>query len=281
MPGPTAGCGPGDVAAAVDRDTVLVSVMLVNNETGVVQPVADIAQAVHAASGGRRPIVHTDAVQAFGKLPFRPGDLGVDAASLSAHKIGGPRGIGALWLRTGTSLPVVAAGGGQERGLRPGTENVAGAAGFAAAAEARLARLAEDAVRARDLADRLVHGLAAVAGARLFPDSRAGGESDLFSPWIVCFGFPPLPGEVVVRLAGERGICIASGSACSSRKKIRTRVLEAMGYDRKTALSAVRVSTGPATTEADIDALLGFLRADLAPHFAAAAGAIAHPGSRR
>jgi cysteine desulfurase len=270
--GPDGRVHPRDVAAMVDRDTAVVSVMLVNNETGVVQPVAEIARAVREAAGRRRVIVHTDAVQAFGKLPFAPDTLDVDAASVSAHKVGGPRGIGALWLRTGTSLTVLATGGGQERGMRPGTENVAGAAGFAAAAEARLARLAADAARARDLAARLVRGLATVPGARLFPASRAAGESDLFSPWIVCFGFPPLPGEVVVRLAGERGICIASGSACSSRKKIRTRVLEAMGLDRATALSAVRVSTGPATTEADIDALLDFLSADLAPHFATASG---------
>ncbi len=270
--GPDGRVHPRDVAAMVDRDTAVVSVMLVNNETGVVQPVAEIARAVREAAGRRRVIVHTDAVQAFGKLPFAPDTLDVDAASVSAHKVGGPRGIGALWLRTGTSLTVLATGGGQEHGMRPGTENVAGAAGFAAAAEARLARLAADAARARDLAARLVRGLATVPGARLFPASRAAGVSDLFSPWIVCFGFPPLPGEVVVRLAGERGICIASGSACSSRKKIRTRVLEAMGLDRATALSAVRVSTGPATTEADIDALLDFLSADLAPHFAVASG---------
>ena len=277
--GPDGRVRPADVAAAVDRDTVVVSVMLVNNETGVVQPVAEIARAVREAAGGRRLVVHTDAVQAFGKLPFAPDALGVDAASISAHKIGGPRGIGALWLRGGTSLPVVAAGGGQERGMRPGTENVAGAAGFAAAAEARLARLAADAARARGLAVRLVSGLVSIPGARLFPAARADGESDLFSPWIVCFGFPPLPGEVVVRLAGERGICIASGSACSSRKKIRTRVLEAMGCDRRTALSAVRVSTGPSTSEADIDALLAFLGAELGPHFAAAVGGTAAGGA--
>jgi cysteine desulfurase len=276
--GPDGRVQPGAVAAAVDGDTAMVSVMLVNNETGVVQPVAEIARAVGEAAGMRRVIVHTDAVQAFGRLPFAPGALGVDAASVSAHKIGGPRGIGALWLRAGLSLTVLATGGGQERGMRPGTENVAGAAGFAAAAEARLARLAADTARARDLAARLVRGLASVPGVRLFPASRTVGESDLFSPWIVCFGFPPLPGEVVVRLAGERGICIASGSACSSRKKIKTRVLEAMGLDRRTALSAVRVSTGPATTEAEIDELLDFLRADLAPHFAAAVGGSAAAG---
>jgi cysteine desulfurase len=270
--GPDGRVQPRDVAAAVDRDTAIVSVMLVNNETGVVQPVAEIAGAVRGAAGRRRVIMHTDAVQAFGKLPFAPGALDVDAASVSAHKVGGPRGIGALWLRAGMSLTVLAVGGGQERGMRPGTENVAGAAAFAAAAEARLARLAADSPRARDLAARLVRGLASVPGARLFPASRAAGESDLFSPWIVCFGFPPLPGEVVVRLAGERGICIASGSACSSRKAIKTRVLEAMGYDRRTALSALRVSTGPATTGADIDALLAFFRAELAPHVAAAVG---------
>jgi cysteine desulfurase len=278
--GPDGRVRPEEVAGAVDRDTAVVSVMLVNNETGVVQPVAEIARAVRAAAGGRRVLVHTDAVQAFGKIPLDPGSLGVDAASLSAHKLGGPRGIGALWLRGGTSLPVIASGGGQERGMRPGTENVAGAAGFAAAAEARLARLAADSVRARGLASRLVRGLASLPGARLFPASRADGESDFFSPWIVCFGFPPLPGEVVVRLAGERGICIASGSACSSRKKIRTRVLEAMGCDRRTAFSAVRVSTGPGTTEEEIDALLDLLRADLAPHFAAASGGGVEPRPR-
>jgi len=263
---------PDDVAAAVDRDTALVSVMLVNNETGVVQPVAEIARAARAAAGPRRLVVHTDAVQAFGKLPLDPVSLGVDAASLSAHKLGGPRGIGALWVREGRALQVLAAGGAQERGMRPGTENVAGAAGFAAAAEVRLASLAADAERARGLAARLVRGLAAVPGARLYPEIRAAGETELFSPWIVCFGFPPLPGEVVVRLAGEHGICIASGSACSSRKRIKTRVLEAMGFDRRTALSAVRVSTGPATSVSDIDALLDLLRGDLAPHVAAAGG---------
>jgi len=270
--GPDGRVRPDDVAAAVDRDTAVVSVMLVNNETGAVQPVADIARAARTAAGPRRLVVHTDAVQAFGKIPLDPGALGVDAASLSAHKLGGPRGIGALWLRGGLALPVLAAGGAQERGLRPGTENVAGAAGFAAAAEVRLTRLAADAERARSLAARLVRGLAAAPGARLFPGIRADGESELFSPWIVCFGFPPLPGEVVVRLAGERGICIASGSACSSRKRIKTRVLEAMGHDRMTALSAVRVSTGPATSAADIEALLAFLRDELTPHVAAATG---------
>jgi cysteine desulfurase len=269
--GPDGRVRPKEVAAAVDRDTAVVSVMLVNNETGVVQPVAEIARAARAAAGPRRLLVHTDAVQAFGRIPLDPVALGVDAASLSAHKLGGPRGIGALWLRGGLVLPVLAAGGGQEHGMRPGTENVAGTAGFAAAAEARLARLAADADRARALAARLVQGLAAVPGALLFPAERADGESETFSPWIVCFGFPPLPGEVVVRLAGERGICIASGSACSSRKRIKTRVLEAMGLDTRTALSAVRVSTGPATSASDIDALLAFLRADLAPHVAAAA----------
>jgi cysteine desulfurase len=270
--GPDGRVNPVDVARAVDADTAVVSVMLVNNETGVVQPVAEIARAAREAAGRRRVLVHTDAVQAFGKIPLDPGALGVDAASLSAHKIGGPRGIGALWLRPGLSLPVLAAGGGQEHDMRPGTENVAGALAFAAAAEARIGHLAADAERARGLATRLVRDLAAIPGAVPFPAARAHGESDRFSPWIVCFGFPPLPGEVVVRLAGERGICIASGSACSSHKRIRTRVLEAMGYDRKTALSAVRVSTGPSTTEDEIDALVAFLRADLAPHFAAARG---------
>lgn len=262
------------VAAALDRETMLVSVMLVNNETGVVQPVAEIAAAAHAhaAQAGRRILVHTDAAQALGKLPFRPRELGVDAASLSAHKIGGPRGVGALFVRAGSGFVPGLVGGGQERGMRPGTENLPGIAGFVAAAEARLASLDADVGRARDLARRLTLGVLDIQGARLFPHTRAGGEGAGFSPWIVLFGFPPLPGEVVVRLASEQGICIATGSACSSQKRIHTRVLEAMGLDRPTALSAVRVSLGPSTTETEIDGLLSFLRDQVPARLATARG---------
>ncbi len=273
---------PSRLAAALDRDTLLVSVMLVNNETGVVQPLPQIVECVrqHDSSSGRRILLHTDASQAFGKVPFNPGRLGVDAASLSAHKLGGPRGVGALYVGGPSQLAPVVVGGGQEAGLRPGTENLPGIAGFVTAAERRLASLEQDRLRARALAERLVRGARSIPGFRLFPKGREAGENDCFSPWIVLFGFPPLPGEVVVRLASDRGICIATGSACSSQKRIHTRVLEAMGLDQATALSAVRVSTGPATTERDVDALLAVLEAEVPAHLATARGGVDPRGAR-
>jgi cysteine desulfurase len=211
-------------------------------------------------------------VQAFGKIPFSPARLGVDAASLSGHKLGAPRGIGALYLRKGTSLEPLALGGGQEKGRRPGTENLPGICALARAAGDRLAALPRDLEGARKKAERLIQGLLAIPGARLFPEGRADDPGERFSPWIVSFGFPPLPGEVVVRLAESRGFLVSTGSACSSRKKDRTRVLEAMGLSPETALCAVRVSTGPATTLEEIDGLIDALARDVPPVLAMSRG---------
>lgn len=258
---------PSTVAEALDEDTTLVSVMLVNNETGAVQRIAEIAEVVreHSARTGRRVLLHTDAVQAFGKIPFSPADLGVDAASLSGHKLGAPRGIGALYVRTGAALEFLALGGGQEKGRRPGTENLPGICAFARAADDRLAALPRDLRAAEEKAERLIRGLLSIPGARLFPELRSGGPSERFSPWIVCAGFPPLPGEVVVRLAEGRGFLVSTGSACSSRKKDRTRVLEAAGLAPETALCAVRVSTGPSTAPEQIDAFVEALAREVPP----------------
>jgi cysteine desulfurase len=266
---------PSKVADALDEDTALVSVMLVNNETGAIQRVAEIAEAVRdrSARAGRRILLHTDAVQAFGKIPFSPAKLGVDAASISGHKIGAPRGIGALYLRKGTSLEPIALGGGQEKGMRPGTENLPGICALTRAAGDRLADLPRMLEEAREKAERLISGLLAIPGARLFPEARTEqpGERKCafgalrFSPWIVSVGFPPLPGEVVVRLAESRGFLVSTGSACSSRKRDRTRVLEASGLSPETALCAVRISTGPATTDAEIDGLVEALAREVPP----------------
>ncbi len=265
---------PSKVAEALDQDTALVSVMLVNNETGAIQRVAEIAEVVRerSARAGRRILLHTDAVQAFGKIPFSPARLGVDAASLSGHKLGAPRGIGALYLRKGTSLEPLSLGGGQEKGRRPGTENLPGICALARAAGDRLAALPRDLEEARKKAERLIQGLLAIPGARLFPEERADDPGERFSPWIVSVGFPPLPGEVVVRLAESRGFLVSTGSACSSRKKDRTRVLEAAGLSPETALSAVRVSTGPATTLEEIDGLIDALARDVPPVLAMSRG---------
>jgi cysteine desulfurase len=258
---------PQAIADALDEETVLVSVMLVNNETGAIQRVAEIARAVRefSARRGRRIIVHTDAVQGLGKIPVSVASLGVDAASFSAHKVGGPRGIGALYVRKGVAPGFLAVGGGQEAGRRPGTENVAGACAFAAAAEQRVARLTGNHAAASLLAGKLVSGLKEIRAARIFPESRAGRDSASFSPYILSAGFPPLTGEIVVRVADEHGFCIATGSACSSKKKDRARVPESMGLDHQTALSAIRISIGPATTEDQIDGLLAMLRREVPP----------------
>lgn len=258
---------PSAVAEAVSSETVLVSVMLVNNETGAIQDLAGIAAALREISSrtGRRILLHTDAVQALARIPFAPGALGVDAASFSGHKLGAPRGIGGLYFRRGAGQGLLAVGGGQEKGRRPGTENLPGICALACAVDLRLARLAEDLAQARLKADRLVAGVRAIPGGRVFPEERAGGNDPRYSPWIVSIGFPPLPGEVVVRLAESRGFLVSTGAACSSKKKDRTRVMEAMGMSPQAALCAVRVSTGPATTAADIDGLVEALAREIPP----------------
>ncbi|MGO9412284.1 MAG: cysteine desulfurase family protein [Spirochaetia bacterium] len=266
-PDPNGIIDPRAIASALDHDTVLVSVMLVNNETGAIQKVDEISRVVAEFSQrrGRKVLVHTDAVQALGKIPVSVPSLGVDAASFSAHKVGGPRGIGALYLKAGANPAFLSLGGGQEGGRRPGTENVAGACAFAAAAEQKVSKLAENHASATLLMQRLISGLKEIRAARLFPESRDGIDSDSFSPYILSAGFPPLTGEIVVRVSDEHGFCIATGSACSTKKKDRTRVPESMGIDHSTALSVMRVSIGPATTAAEIDGFLGMLREEMPP----------------
>jgi len=258
---------PDRLAEALDESTRLVSVMLVSNETGAVQPVAEIAAAVRerARRLGRRILLHTDAVQALGKLPPSVVDmrtLGVDSASFSSHKIRGPRGVGALWLRRGTRLEPVYTGGGQESGMRPGTENLPGVTGFAAAAE-RHGDAPDARERAGRLMSRLLDELASVEGVEPIPRDRVTAPPGSFSPFILKITAPPVPGEVLVRALGDRGVLVSTGSACSSRKRDRNRVLEAMGVDRERAFSSVRISIGCATTEGDIDALLEALHAEL------------------
>ena len=262
------------VAELVDNHTVLVSVQAVNNETGAVQPVGEISRAVReqATRFGRRIIMHADAAQAFGKIPFLPAELGLDAVSVSGHKIGGPRGVGALWISAGLALESLAAGGGQESGRRPGTENLGGILGFVTAAEKRAARLAEEYASAGEKVRFLTHAVMDIPGVVFFPPSRRESVQEGFSPYIVSFGFPPLPGEVLLRLAESKGFMIGTGSACASRKKTRTRVLESMGVKPEIALSAVRISIGHSTTKADLEALAGMLKAEVPSLLAMTAG---------
>jgi cysteine desulfurase len=263
---------PSALANAVTEDVHLVSAMLVNNETGAVQDLKALVAAVRERTEGRRRVLfHTDAVQALGKVPFSLRDLGVDAASFSGHKFGAPRGVGALYLRTGAAPGFLAAGGGQEAGRRPGTENIAGAAAMALAAETRARGLSGESAAASDLMAALIDGIRGLKGAWILPTVREARDTR-FSPYILLAGFPPLPGEVVVRTMDAKGFCISMGSACSTLKKDHTRVPVAMGLPEETARAAIRISIGHSTTRAEIDAFLDALGREIPPLVSIAKG---------
>jgi cysteine desulfurase len=234
-------------AALEGKPPALVSVMLANNETGAVQPVAAAADIVHAAGG----LLHVDAIQAFGKISFDMNMLKADLVTLSAHKIGGPKGVGALVLADGLiGLEPLLHGGGQELGRRAGTENVVGIAGFGAATKAALDALEGDAIRFRGLQKRLESGLGRTPGALVFSDDAPR------LPNTTLFTVPGLRAETAVIGFDLAGIAVSSGSACSSGKVQPSHVLEAMGFGRQIAQGAVRLSLGWSTSDADIDRCL-------------------------
>ncbi|SHJ29701.1 cysteine desulfurase [Bradyrhizobium lablabi] len=227
-----------------DGPPALVSVMLANNETGAVQPVNEAAGIVHAAGG----LLHVDAIQAFGKIPCDINVMNADLVTLSAHKIGGPKGVGALVLAEGVlGFEPLLRGGGQERGHRAGTENVAGIAGFGAAARAAMAALDKDAMRLETLRNRLERGLAQTPGAIVF-----SAEAPRL-PNTTLFTVPGLNAETAIIGFDLTCVAVSSGSACSSGKVQPSHVLEAMGYGPELAKGAVRLSLGWSTSEADID----------------------------
>ncbi|PKR48186.1 cysteine desulfurase family protein [Thalassospira povalilytica] len=230
--------------ASAAGQKVLVSVMLANNETGVIQPVAKVA--LLAREYGAK--VHCDAIQALGRLPVDMGRLLVDMVSVSAHKIGGPKGIGALAIAPGVMLVPQIRGGGQEKYRRGGTENVLGIAGFGAAAEragAQLANMANVAV----LRDRLETELASEA-----PELLIAGKGTERLVNTSCLILPGMPGETQVMALDLAGVAISSGSACSSGKVRESHVLKEMGVSD--AGSAIRVSLGLETTDEDIDTFI-------------------------
>ncbi len=248
---------PVDVAGRIDLDALerllsketapaIVSVMLANNETGVVQPVAEVAALARAAGA----LVHCDAVQSPGRIPVDFPALDVDFMSLSAHKLGGPKGVGALITRRDPPLQAVQRGGGQERGMRGGTENLPGIAGFGAAARWALESLDRaGAVEAlRDEMERRLRDALPEARIFGFDAPRLGNTS--------CLGLAGLPAETQVMALDLAGVAVGAGSACSSGKVKPSHVLESMGADASLAGSAIRVSLGPSTTEAEIDRFL-------------------------
>jgi cysteine desulfurase len=234
-------------AAVADGPPALVSIMLANNETGALQPVKQAADIVHAAGG----LLHVDAIQAFGKITFDIKVLGADLVTLSAHKIGGPKGVGALVLAEGVlGFEPLLRGGGQELGRRAGTENVSGIAGFGSAVRASMNALVEDGARLEGLRNRLESGLRKTPGAIVF----SGDVPRL--PNTTLFTVPGLKAETAVIGFDLAGIAVSSGSACSSGKVQPSHVLEAMGFGGEMAKGAVRLSLGWSTSEADIDRCL-------------------------
>lgn len=230
-----------------DGPPALVSIMAANNETGALQPVAEAASVVHGAGG----LLHVDAIQALGKIHFDINKVGADLATFSAHKIGGPKGVGALVMAEGiVGLEPVLRGGGQELSRRAGTENVAGIAGFGAAVKAALQALPEDVKRMATLRDRLENGLRGVTGATVFADDVER------IPNTVLFTAPGLKAETAVIGFDLEGIAVSSGSACSSGKVQPSHVLSAMGYDPAVAQGAVRLSLGWSTEPDDINRAL-------------------------
>lgn len=245
----------------VTDDTAFVAVMAVNNETGAVQPVAEIASAlVRRSSGKRRPHFHVDAVQAVGKVPIDLSAPGIDSAAVSAHKIRGPRGCGLLYLAR--QIDPFVRGGGQEGGMRPGTENLAGIDALSRCLESSVASVAEP--HAADAMARLIERSTAVRGVTIIPPSRAPRDGR-FSPYIAQFTNDRLPGEVLVRSLSDLGFYASTGSACSTKKKTR-HVLEAMGVDPPSRQNAFRVSIGPITSLDEIESFAKALETALAAY---------------
>jgi cysteine desulfurase len=234
-------------AALAAGPPALVSVMLANNETGALQPVAEAAELVHGSGG----VLHVDAIQALGKIPVDIKALRADLLTVSAHKIGGPKGAGAVILDDGVlGLEPLLRGGGQELSRRAGTENVAGVAGFAAAAKAAMAAFAEDTRRLEGLRDRLERGLRQSSGIIVFSDNTKR------LPNTTLFTASGLKAETAVIGFDLAGIAVSSGSACSSGKVQPSHVLEAMGFGPDLAQGAVRLSLGWSTSSAEIDRCL-------------------------
>ena len=232
--------------AAAGMRRPLISLMLANNETGIIQPIGEAARAVHEADG----LLHVDAVQAAGRIPCNINALGADLLTLSGHKIGGPKGAGALVRGDETlDLAPLLTGGGQERGIRAGTQNVAAIAGFGAAAS--VAAKTSDRLHMQRLRERLEAGLRAIT-----PDVVIFGAGVERLPNTTLFTVPGLKAETAVIAFDLAGVAVSSGAACSSGKVQPSHVLEAMGVSPALVRGAVRVSGGSTTTETDIDRFL-------------------------
>ena len=235
---------PEDVKKAIKKNTILVTIMQANNEVGTIQPITEIAQ----ITKGRGVYFHTDAVQSFGKVAFRIEDLGVDLLSISAHKICGPKGVGALYMRKGVKIYPHQHGGHHERNLRAGTENVAGIVGFGRAVELMRENFTQKNERIIKLRDKLHHGFA-----DKLDDLHLNGHPTLRLGNTLNLSFEFVEGESLIINFDLKGICAATGSACTSGSLEPSHVLTAMGVVGRIAQGAVRFSLGEVNTEEDIN----------------------------
>lgn len=250
-----------DLQARLSADTVLVAQMMVCNQFGSVYPIQQLSRLVRRLAPSAA--LHVDAVQALGKLDVRVRELDVDSLSLSAHKVRGPKGVGALFVRSGVELAPLIHGGGQEAGRRSGTENVAGVVGFGEAASRAERAQPEDAARLSVMRARLRAGAVELGLSPLEPGSEVQG----MQPAILSVLVPGAPAEVWLHHLDARGVCVSTGSACQARKQDLSPALAAAGLDERSARQVLRVSLSPQTTDAELEAALttlGDVAAELA-----------------
>mgnify|MGYP005774725545 FL=1 len=237
---------PANLERAIRPDTILISVMAANNEIGTIQPIAEIG----AIARAHKVLFHTDAVQAVGHIPVDVEAWNVDLLSLSGHKFGGPKGIGALYMKKPLRLPALIQGGGQEKGRRSGTENVPGAVGMAAALKEAVDHLAQESARLSALRDKLIAGLS------VLPYTRRTGHPVKRLPGTASFVFEGVEGEALLLHLDAKGICASSGSACSSASLDPSHVLLSIGLPHAIAHGSLRLSLGAENTEEDVDYIL-------------------------
>ncbi|MBN1488976.1 MAG: cysteine desulfurase NifS [Phycisphaerae bacterium] len=241
---------PDAVEAAIRPDTALLSIMHANNETGVIFPIAEVGEIAR-----RHGVpLHVDAAQSAGKIPIDIEALPVDLLSLAAHKLHGPKGVGALYVRRGLRLRPLLLGGRQEHDLRAGTENVPGIVGFGVAAELAVEHLAEEDGRVRALRDRLETRILG-----RIPYAQRFGDADARLPNTASIGFATLEAEAILLVMSNHGICVSSGSACSSGSLEPSHVLQAMGLEAELIHGAVRFSLSRFTTADEIDHVVAVL----------------------
>jgi cysteine desulfurase len=250
---PVAGDGlvrPSDLKSAISDDVSLVSIMMANNEVGTIQPIKELAGIARQAGA----LFHTDAVQAAGKIPISVKGLGVDMMSMSSHKINGPKGVGALYVRSGLEISPIIHGGGQESELRSGTENVPGIAGFGKACELAAERMGQYQEQVSALRDYLIEKVT-----KEIPHSRLNGSRKDRIPNNAHFTFFSVNGEDLIIKMDENGIAASTGSACSVKKQKPSHVLKAMGFSYEEIAGSLRLSLGMQNTKEEIDRTVGVL----------------------